>query len=432
MTPLHDRLADLAEEAPPGGPLPDLWQQGRRIAFVRRVGTAGVVAASCLALLVVVGLAWERGRPTAVAPAGGTHEPAMPDRLHRPSGWLGSFDGAPGPLAAVIPTRHQHLVGSEPGVVGVSATTGRYAFLVLPRFVADGDGDGGVALSPDGRRLAYWISGSTSGDPVDDEPVTGYAVYDAVTGRTSRVEIPTRRGLDSAYSGNLAWLDDRTLLVQYGQKLTANESRTERPVLWRVGGSVRPVGERSGPSWTQYAGGHSWLLQVEPGSWRWALTNTASDGLRAMRMPNIAFRSDVAISPDGTHVAGVGTSETGVLKIVGPDGDVAADGDAKTFSAFYWLDDHQVLASRRVSPDIGADTALESLDVATHRWTRLVRGLPPYEQSQLYAFELLDRPTRPAEEPPHPLGARVVTGSAIAILLVGGLALVVWRRRARP
>src|SRR6478735_11395339 len=191
VSTLHDRLVDLADDAPTGGALPGLWDRGRRIARRRRIGTAAIAAAACLALLVVAGLGWGSGRPASVAPAGSQRTPAMPDKLYEPSGWLGSFDGAPGTLAAVFPTRREHLTASEPGIVGVSATTGRYGFIDLPDLADIADREGAMALSADGRRLAYWITGETTQSPraADGDPITGFAVYDAVTGRTERVPL---------------------------------------------------------------------------------------------------------------------------------------------------------------------------------------------------------------------------------------------------
>ncbi|MFI2706715.1 hypothetical protein ACH5WX_04140, partial [Nocardioides sp. CER28] len=69
MSTLHERLAELAEDAPVGGALPeDLWDRGRRIARRRRLGTATIAAVACLALALVGVLGWQRGR-TSVEPA---------------------------------------------------------------------------------------------------------------------------------------------------------------------------------------------------------------------------------------------------------------------------------------------------------------------------------------------------------------------------
>src|SRR4051812_8665492 len=104
MTTLHDRLADLADDAPPGGPAPDLWERGRRYHRQRRVGTLAIAGAACVALVAIAGLSWQQsgGLPEPAAPP--SVERALPDRLWTPSPWLPGTDeaGPLGPLAAVV------------------------------------------------------------------------------------------------------------------------------------------------------------------------------------------------------------------------------------------------------------------------------------------------------------------------------------------
>ena len=52
-----------------------------------------------------------------------------------------------------------------------------------------------LALSPDGRYVAYWTTGSTTGEPLlldgSAQPSGGAAVYDTVTGAVSRIALTT-------------------------------------------------------------------------------------------------------------------------------------------------------------------------------------------------------------------------------------------------
>jgi hypothetical protein len=364
----------------------------------------------------------------------------MPDRLYGPSGWLPSFDGAPGRLAAVFPTRRQHLFGSEPGVVGVSATTGRYAFLDLPRLA---DGIDHVALSPDGRRLAYWITGATSGDPrtSDGDPIVGFAVLDAETGRTQQVPLATPHGL---VPGQLAWVDDDTLLFGHGQWDGGDHDDPEAqasghvlpPMTWRPDVGLQELPARADPPWSQSAGGHGWLVQTNAQIWRWVLADLGSGETLRMRQPNLAFDSSgIAVSPDGTLMAGITASGTDqpAVEVIDRTGEVLYSKSARLGAALYWTDDRHLLVQRAVS-DEASDVALEVVDLRTRRSTWLVSGLgyAGNMTTQVYAFELLAHPTRPATKPPHPLGTRVVAGTSAAIVLAAGLALLAWRRRARP
>jgi hypothetical protein len=102
MTTLHDRLAELADDAPHGGPVPDLWDRAARYHRRRRVGTVVIVAVVLLGLGAIGTLDWSRSRPTP-APANGTA--GLPSKVWMPSGWLPGTDdvGPLGQLAALQP-----------------------------------------------------------------------------------------------------------------------------------------------------------------------------------------------------------------------------------------------------------------------------------------------------------------------------------------
>src|SRR6478735_5287012 len=102
MTTLHDRLADLAEDAPPGGPAPDLWDRGRRYHRRRRVGTLVISIVVVVLLAGLATMSWSRSRfePIPAAPAAGSLR--LPDQFFLPSPRTPAADDPIGPLVAVF------------------------------------------------------------------------------------------------------------------------------------------------------------------------------------------------------------------------------------------------------------------------------------------------------------------------------------------
>ena len=155
MDTLHDRLAELADDAPTGGaPAAELWARGKRAHRLR--------AAALAATLVVVGavgtgigvrLADGDGDRSDPEPAG-TVDISLP--IEYPVGEeLPDLGDTPGPLAAVWLA--PRVGGGAPEAVGLVAETGTFGTLPIdlsPDDPEDPDSHG-VALSPDGRRIAY-------------------------------------------------------------------------------------------------------------------------------------------------------------------------------------------------------------------------------------------------------------------------------------
>jgi len=173
MDTLHDRLAELADDAPTGGaPAAELWARGKRAHRLR--------AAALAATLLVVGAvgsgigALLDGDGNRTVPAG-TVGIALP--IEYPVGEeLPDLGDTPGPLAAV-------LLAPRPGggaleAVGLVAETGTFgtlpidasSFWVDASYSFDEREGVGVALSPDGRRIAY------------ETPTGGLTVRDLVSG----------------------------------------------------------------------------------------------------------------------------------------------------------------------------------------------------------------------------------------------------------
>lgn len=155
---LRDRLGDLATHTLPASPPADLWSRGVRRRRARRA--IQIAVAAVLVLLVGVG-GWTRHQTQPIEPAD-THGSAhLPDRFfYQPSPWTASFDGPPGPLVTVIPAERKTMFHSHDGLVGVTASSGTYGFLDVPGDAALSPSlQNQFALSPDGRRLAFWTTG---------------------------------------------------------------------------------------------------------------------------------------------------------------------------------------------------------------------------------------------------------------------------------
>jgi hypothetical protein len=159
MDALHDRLAELADDAPTGGaPAAELWTRGKRAHRLR-------VAALAATLLVAgavgtgIGVRLSDGHGTRFDPA-----PAKTIGFALPIAYpveasLPDLGDTPGPLAAVWAAPRP---GAGLDVVGLVAKTGRFGTLPIDVYVwSDPDPRtpqtfyGEVALSSDGRRIAY-------------------------------------------------------------------------------------------------------------------------------------------------------------------------------------------------------------------------------------------------------------------------------------
>lgn len=180
MDTLRDLLVDLADDAPTGGAPPaELWARGKR-AHRRQL----VVLATAAALVVGTVGAGIGLRPgdrdrSDLAPAT-TIAFSLP--IHYPAGApMPELGDSPGPLAAVWLVPREG--GGSPEAVGLVARTGRWGKLPIPLSHDDPEAPDNVrvALSPDGRRIAYTLQTSQPGtQDVLLQPV----VHDLVSGQT--------------------------------------------------------------------------------------------------------------------------------------------------------------------------------------------------------------------------------------------------------
>ena len=171
MDTLHDRLSALADHAPRGGaPAAELWTRGTR-AHRRRVAAfaAAVLVVGVVGTGIGVRIVDRGAHRSAPAPAGPVHV-GLPIRypvVER----LPDLGVAPGPLTAVWV---DGAAGRAPEVVGLVAGTGAFGTLGIDvSFNPDDASDVAVALSPDGRRIAYTSAG---GDLLVRDLVSGESV----------------------------------------------------------------------------------------------------------------------------------------------------------------------------------------------------------------------------------------------------------------
>jgi hypothetical protein len=382
MTTLHDRLAEVAERAPVGGPpAAELWSRGRRYRRRRRGGIAVVLAGAAVALLALGSVSWQR---SAVPLAPAAERPGLPDRLYPvPSDVAGTDQDGPLGRVAVL-----QQVPS--GYVGVSATSGERRRIDLP----DARTTNGpwAALSPDGLHLAYWYV---------DAGARGLAVYDTVTGevRSYRADVETRR--------TPVWAGPDVVVFQAGRATLVWDLGDAVPHRVRVGSSRdAPISGVPGKVVVPIRGGYQ-VLDETTG----AVTGAAeaADGL-----------GSTALEPGGPRLAVTATAER--LLVGRTDGaplsEAPVDGEVR--AVLGW-------SGGRVAAVVGPDLVL--VDPGTGSRGRLVAGV---DDSTQVATDLLGAPTYDAPPPPDRLDRRVVVGGAAGIVLVAALLGLWWWRRARP
>ena len=257
MDTLHDRLAELADDAPTGGaPAAELWARGKRAHRLRATAVAAtLLVVGAVGTGIGVRLA-DGGRDDTDPQPAGTVDVSLP--IEYPVGQeLPDLGNAPGSLAAiwVIPRGR----GGAPRVVGLVAESGTFGTLPIDLGAAEryGAANPGVALSPDGRRIAF------------ERPRGELVVLDLVTGRTSTPEFGFRiRG------GGGFWIDATHLV---GHALRSEAASQETGVgratdvdgwVWEPGTAPELVdlGAYPGQPYLGYAwpyGGKDLLVQPE-------------------------------------------------------------------------------------------------------------------------------------------------------------------------
>jgi len=434
MSTLHDRLADLAGDAPAGGPAPDLWDVGRRYHRRRRAGTVAALTVVLLAVSSVLGLGWVRSDP-GIEPAAPGTAPALPERFWEPSPWLPGTDGEPtGPLAALVPAQRQGWWSSTEGVVGVSATTGEYRFLDLPE-----DSGRDHALSPDGTKVAYWATGQTRETPQtnggQEKTVAAVAVWHAGTGEVTRHEVGTDHGLAPS---DLLWGDSERLVLSWGQEMVGDDAPPSEQggSSFRVGLRLWDLADEAGPVALDVGEG----VQASNGRGQVLLTSSRRPvlDLESGERSRVEITRSMgigvsALSPDGSAVAYPrGNSNPNRLFLAEGGKAPRLLLDERVWAAIGWADDDTVAF---VSRDVDLDpipAAIESLDIRTGARQVLIDTGSFQPRPGNLASDLLAVDPVAYDEPATPWDPRVASGLAVLVSAIALLALWGWRRRVRP
>lgn len=445
-TDLRDRLTELAELAPRGGPPADeIWTRGVRRARVRRAAT-GVVVAACAAVLVVAGLQVSSSLRSAPTPASSEKTLRLPTKFYTPSRWLPGTAGHPiGPLAAVIDMADRAGHTDATSYVGVSGVSGEYRMLDLPHDAGSGEGGSRIALSPDGRHLAYWFKGKPSS--TEQRSVVGLAIYDTVTGKVRQHPMSTKYGLEPSA---LSWLDTDRVYFLAAQDRAVDASMKPAPDDW---GSVlttstgvvqqvratlpRPKGFRSVDTVSNSVAAGGRIILATHGDRAFVLdAGSHAPRVEAVKLPTAATgHSDfVLISPSGRH--GSALRLGGAAKAPLQDFTTGSGGRERVVprsrqnyqqtDLIGMPDDHHVLTK---------SGEIRSVDLRTGKST-LVSHLNDGYFSELtfaadaFAHTSVDRPA-----PPYPMDPRVrwglIGGSGALLVLVVGAGVILRRRRAK-
>lgn len=446
-----DRLERLAAYAPAGGLDPDaVWARGRR----RQRARLG----SVLAALVVVGLLGTTVSPLLVeraqrvAPAGGDDRMVLPDVIRQPGGWEPAFDRTPGRLSAVGIGTRSGLWSDRNAFWGVSAMTGESRFLDLPGAVVDSGGE--PTLSADGRRVAYWVTGEVSGEPLapgssgadDATPVVGVAVLDLQTGKREVWRLDSEHGL---WPSGLAWAGDVLWWSAGPVRVSGDGGFASRPRArtWDV-----TTGERDEPDGPSARVGANAVgaapdgFVEQPLRGRLTLVTRAAEP-RAIRLvlptgsPGAAGTTDATISPDGSRVAALlmpdaSTYDDAPKQVLVADlGDQRAAlrrvGDEAAQAVLGWRSPTHLVVAGLDEVEEGRPRRASrawALDLTTGERAPLVEfaGNTPQVAAEAWTAEVVPAPDAPFAPDPRLVG----------LGLLGG-AWVVWqvlrrRRRGHP
>lgn len=452
--PLREELERIAAAAPVADVPTGTWARAQRARRRDRVATLAAVAA---AVAVVAGLVtWLPGRSAPPVPAGSPGAQAgvpayvwsVPERLTmQDSDGSWSSDRVEtdlaigrGAVAYVTPL-------GLPVVVG--AGNGAYHLLDLPGFLgASPLGRGsevGLALSPDGHRLAYAWSGPAPRSDAVPMP-SGIRVVDLDSGDVRTVHLVGGRGIrvsSIGWSPGSTWMVWRGRVTRYwtATSWTARGSATGRVAPGRrtsqevpdgrgepvVGiaddGTVTLLDGRRATSWDGRVLGHRRLPGPSP-------VNAAATGPSGRRVAFGATAEADAIASLDTATGRLSTHR--YLADLYPEGALSRP--------LGWLDDGLLVAL--VTPVAAADepapdpqvvvTTPERGPASTYRIVGRTDPAVPGNLSVAVDLMTLDRPTVARPEPDWPWSdeRRAVVGALAALVLLGGaLGALGWRRR---
>ncbi|NPC42016.1 hypothetical protein [Nocardioides sp. zg-1230] len=230
-TDLREELDALARTQS-FSPDPSAWDRGRR---ARRRSRVAAGAAAVAVVAVVAGAGALAVRPSAVGPAGDVvREGAIPSRITEPDG--------PVVTDLAIGQASVAYVAPDGSPVLVDATTGEAHPVELPDFPTPEVVDVGadlrrgpwLALSPDGRRLAYPTTSGYVREPGELLTVqtAWYRVVDLATGESDLVDLPPEGGTPLAMS----WTTDGEIAVDVFGRPTSRPTKNNPPptISWTI------------------------------------------------------------------------------------------------------------------------------------------------------------------------------------------------------
>ncbi len=250
---LKQELARIGDDAPVVEVAPDTWSRAAR---ARTRGRVLTLAAAAAAVALVAGLvAWLPQRLEVPVAAGA--DSAVPDHVWSAPARMAEREGDGATWAsdletdlAVGPVAVAYVMGEGLPVL-VDADDGDYHLLDLPDFVGNDEflalmtgyvSELPLALSPDGRRLAYGFA--TIGPEAASEPVpSGVRVVDLTTGDVREVALP---GGEGVLVDGFSWSPDGRWLAWHGREL-ASWTQFSVGGAAPVTGLIGPDGDTSVP-----------------------------------------------------------------------------------------------------------------------------------------------------------------------------------------
>ncbi|WP_182525428.1 hypothetical protein [Nocardioides dongkuii] len=454
MSRLREELGRVAEAAPVADVPADTWARATRSR--RRVRAAAVVAwVAGVALLggLVVWLPEGGSPPVAERTAG----PGVPDRIHAVPARLAERGGDDESWTSdrvesdVAVGRAAAAYVMEEGLpVVVGAEDGAYHLLDLPGFVGNdfwttvAATAPGLALSPDGRQLAYaW---ATIGPEAARRRVpSGIRVLDLETGDVREVPVPGGEGVLVTW---IDWSPAGEWLVWRGDQM-ASWTQFEMGGKTEVGGRIAPGATTSEPlpvprgnallSWAVgddgrvVVVGDSRMLDLPPG---------ATEPSRVPLRVGGSFSKDAELRGEDVLDVRVGL-ENGRYTVFRHGGDTTrtplhpevAGGDLVPLG---WVDEEHLLARASSGGDLTGGRAgpsdLVLLGVGDRPSYAVVGAVDAGVPALSVATDLVtrERPTVERPEPDWPWSITrwglVVGGSVLGLVLLGAVVL----RRRRP